>query len=143
MENKTPTPERILVFAYGTLRPSLYPGRVKGFDLKKVGDATLYGNFAMLHLGGFPGLVKTSPKLGERTHPDGGSAIVGEVVETNTLAHLDRYEGYPSFYGREQVEVIMEDGRTEHPWVYIFNGDAGSRTVVTSGNWADAMPKRD
>lgn len=135
-------PEKVYVFAYGTLRPDLYEHVPARFNVKPVGGATLYGNYELLNLGAFPGLVKTAPKLGERPHPDGGAAIVGHVIEAKDLVQMDRYESYPSLYTREQVEVIMEDGSLMHPWVYLFNGSSRRGEVITSGNWADIHATR-
>lgn len=128
----------INVFTYGTLRPSLYPAVVDRFNLTPVGRGVLYGHYAMLHLGHFPGLVETPV----RTHPDAGAAIVGEVVQVTDLSLLDRYEGYPSLYMRREVEIILDDNRRVTSWVYIYNGGPASGKPVPTGDWADMVGPR-
>ena len=34
--------------------------------------------------------------------------------------NLDRYEGYPSYYIKETVNVILENGKTENAIVYVM-----------------------
>lgn len=46
---------------------------------------------------------------------------VWEITPTDEIA-LDIYEGYPSYYRKETVEVEMFDGTTKSAMVYIMNG---------------------
>ena len=102
---------RRLVFVYGTLKEG-YGNHRCLYDSPKVGDATLMGNHRMYSLGGFPGVVRTSPE-------EGGVPITGELYETTpgvVLGSLDSLEGYRpddeanSFYLRRQVMVETSDG---------------------------------
>lgn len=124
-----------LIFAYGTLRPSLSPGAVERFNLKSRGFATLRGAFQMLNLGAFPGLVLdlTKPTVN----------ITGEVVEVTTLDQADRYEGCrhgakDNLYDRQEVAVKLYTGVTVTAWVYLFNliEHAKGAEIVKSGDWA-------
>lgn len=100
-----------LVFVYGSLKLG-YPNHQCLYDSPKVGDATLMGNHRMYSLGGFPGVVPTSPE-------EGGVPITGELYEVTPgvlTGSLDRLEGYreaneaDSFYLRRQVMVETADG---------------------------------
>ena len=50
------------------------------------------------------------------------SVIYGELYEINneTLKRLDRLEGHPNWYCREQVEIITESGQTMTAWLYFY-----------------------
>lgn len=37
---------------------------------------------------------------------------------------LDRYEGFPSFYHKQTVEVVLDDGKKVNGMVYIMRPDA-------------------
>lgn len=130
----------VLVFAYGTLRPSLYPEKAARFSLSLVGRGQIHGQWQMHNLGNFPGLVKTTPT----GHPDDGAIIVGEVVEAPSLANLDAYEGYPRLYRREVIDVRLDDNRQVQAWVYTFarHKELVDCPVVTTGDWADVVAAR-
>ena len=67
-----------------------------------VAEATTEPTFTMLSLGGFPGIVA-----------GGETAIWCEVYEVDkeTLHRLDRLEGHPDFYKRQDIHVITRDGK--------------------------------
>ena len=147
MNDRDPLAKTILVFSYGTLRPSLYPHMMKRFGLLSMGKGTLKGPFQMLNLGAFPGLIE-DVRLPNRT-------IVGEVIGVSDLAQADRYEGcnygHPgNLYDRKIVEVLLENGTPVKTWVYLFNvnekmhsfDDAGAKMpVVEGGDWATVLGK--
>ena len=88
----------------------------------------------MLDLGAFPAVV------------GGNTKIVGELYEVDkaTLASLDRLEGHPSFYERQQICVV-----TPHPrggeaegaaWCYFLSKDSQAHyeklcPVIEEGIW--------
>lgn len=112
-----------VVFCYGTLK------RGRGnhgllANAEFLGEAITKPEFTMYNLGWFPGVRKV-----------GNTAIHGEIYRVNEqeFAALDRLEGYPSLYVREQIDI---KGRTETPWIYIINRDMlDSHTVVEGGVW--------
>jgi len=127
------------LFAYGTLRPSLYPFR-KSSPARK---ATFTGQLKMYNLGSFPALVEDEGEhrivgeVFEIPDPDGGGGLV-----------YDGYEGYsPSgngLYDRKEIEVTAEDGEIVRAWVYFQH--KGSRylsqaAVVPTGDWEDVVGK--
>lgn len=63
----------------------------------------------------FYGVASIEPKLG--TDCPVGVWEISERDEKN----LDRYEGFPHLYRKEETEVIMEDGSTVTAMVYIMN----------------------
>jgi len=88
--------------------------------------------FFMISLGGFPGLIKD----------DSGHYITGEIyrVDEHVMSDLDRLEGFPSFYNREQIEI---DGT--FCWIYFLNNSEhySVRDRVTSGNWTQFVRGND
>lgn len=118
------------VFVYGSL--------MKGFGnhvlLKEstfVSSATLSG-MLMYSLGGFPAIL---PR-GKRT-----DIVYGEVYEVDdeTLAALDRLEGHPRFYERQEHEVFVENYNAWMPcYVYIFQQPVDDDSYIESGSWRHA-----
>jgi gamma-glutamylcyclotransferase (GGCT)/AIG2-like uncharacterized protein YtfP len=49
------------------------------------------------------------------------SQIAGEAyaVDQGTLGGLDALEGHPSWYERQEVDVVLEDGRQVVAWMYF------------------------
>jgi len=122
-----------LVFVYGTLKKG---GGLHGAlsHAEFVGTAILHG-FALYNLGWFPGIV---PDADGRTH--------GEVyrVDDATLATLDRIEGTPSLYRREEVSVTVGNATVaslspQGPALvetYIYNGTVPFEDdEIVSGRW--------
>ena len=110
------------VVVYGTLK--------KGGGLDQhLREATFLGNFTtkpeftMVNLGWYPGVIHS-----------GTTPIVGEVYEISdeTFKMLDRVEGYPTLYTREEIETPYGVA-----WMYIYNVHKidSAFNVVTDGNW--------
>jgi gamma-glutamylcyclotransferase (GGCT)/AIG2-like uncharacterized protein YtfP len=119
------------VFVYGTLKAghganSFLQGRSEFVRADRVSGQ-------IMSCGGFPGYRRVVegepvPWVSE------GPTVVGEVYRINDEKlpeMLDRYEGYPSLYGRIQIET--ESGETA--WVYEYNGEFREDRLVPSGNW--------
>lgn len=119
----------MLVFTYGTLRPSLYPHVENRFNVKLVGPATITVGLRMVSLGPFPALVPS----------DKHQTIVGEVVEAETLSLLDGYEGYRNdgrgLYDRKLLPVIYNNEQVE-AWVYFMKSTPPNSTPIESGDWS-------
>lgn len=65
--------------------------------------------------------------------PDKGKAVPVAVweIKPRDEQSLDRYEGYPSFYRKEDIQVEMADGQTITAMVYIMN--RGQAEFPTTG----------
>ena len=96
------------VFVYGTLKRG---NSQRGLDrwgsgVEYIGPATTsHSSYSLWSLGAFP-----AASLGD-------ARISGEVwsVDNETLADLDRIEGYPDFYNR--IEVSTSKGKA---WMYYI-----------------------
>ena len=84
-------------------------------------ERALLPNHMLYDLGSFPGVV-----------PNPGTDVVGEAIDlegytqdqlATVLRSLDRYEGCPTLYRREQVTINLFDKTQAAAWVYIFNAD--------------------
>ena len=125
------------VFVYGTLRVG--EGNYKRLLANKEGanylGEDIIEDFTMVHLGGFPALVKN-----EDIGPNSLQLPVkGDVFEVDdeVMQNLDWLEGYPSFYDRMEVETA-DNGEC---WVYYHN-DLDERTkkeysesIIQSNDW--------
>jgi len=114
-------------FVYGTLKQGggLHYW-MQGAHL--VGPAETHDRtFLMIDLGYFPGVVKY----------EHGLKIKGELYEINEnmLATLDRVEGYPRLYTREQVPVVC-NGETYAAWIYLYNANP-QRTYKFIAEWSN------
>ena len=74
---------------------------------------------------GYPAFVK-----------EGETKIVGELltVDDEGFASMDRLEGYPRLYRREEIMVTTDSGRRK-AWVYIMNRLPEHAKVIASGDW--------
>jgi len=109
-----------LVFVYGTLK--------EGFDNHIVmmeSNGVLVSKparmpyFNMYDQGYFPAAVCTDSK---------NDVIYGEIYSVDSLAPLDRLEGYPTHYDRVQVDT--QYGKV---WVYVYADPEGD--LIASGQW--------
>ena len=112
------------VFVYGTLL-SGEPNHHLLHGQPLVGEARTEARFDLVSLGGFPAMV-----------PGGEVAVRGEVydVDEETLADLDRLEGYPGFYTREPVELHGEVAG--EALAYLLPPErVAERPTIPTGDW--------
>ena len=100
--------ERRVVFCYGTLKQGHGNHRLLT-NAKFLGVAKTPAKYTMYNTGGFPAVI-----------PQGDTEISGELYEVTPeeFRRLDMLEGYPSMYGREQIQ--LQDSE-ETPWIYLWN----------------------
>lgn len=101
-----------VVAVYGTLKHGYgnYNAYLKGQSIYMGGGET-YSQFPLI----INGLPYLSPKKGI------GKNVVVDVfrVDDETFANLDRLEGHPRWYVREETDIVMEDGEVVSAWVYF------------------------
>jgi gamma-glutamylcyclotransferase (GGCT)/AIG2-like uncharacterized protein YtfP len=124
------------LFAYGTLQPGYAPAemanvaaRLKFFNRGFV-KGTLYD------LGGYPGAI---------LDPSSDQTITGLVLELpkdeDLLPELDAYEQFnpaapaSSQFLRILHPVILASGRALNCWVYVWNGNPASATIIPGGRF--------
>lgn len=116
------------IFVYGTLRHGQANARRFGL-LEPVETDVVLDGFDMFDLGWFPGIVP------------GAGSVVGDVfeIDPNTqLGPLDAYEGYPSLYTRQVVDVDDGVDTIYHGVsVYVYNNSTQGAAQVLGGNWLD------
>lgn len=126
------------IFSYGTLMSGCSRHHImKSLKGKKVLDVD----------------IKDFRLYANTDHPtvrkEKGYSVIGEVWEFNlssdeVLRSLDRIEGYPNYYGREEITV-----GNERAWVYIMTDEAFYQQLeaerimpIESGNWRDPKGAR-
>jgi len=72
-------------------------------------------NYRLLFKGSKTGAYATIEPMEQRQVP----VLVWEIGERDER-NLDRYEGYPSFYYKKEMEIVV-DGRIENAMVYIMH----------------------
>jgi gamma-glutamylcyclotransferase (GGCT)/AIG2-like uncharacterized protein YtfP len=118
---------KILIAAYGTLRKGYGNSRLVDIpsQTKWLGTGKTVEKYQM-RASGIPYVNKT---------PD--TQIVVDIWEIDKDRHLpsvDRLEGHPEWYCREEVDIEL-NGNIIKAWLY-FMEDSGS-TIVKSGNYND------
>lgn len=106
---------KVLLFVYGTLKRG---HGAHGLLTEECGarflrQARTTKDYALLGMSYFPGMVRhPSPK-----------GVLGELYELDSINHLapvDRYEGVPSLFTREIIE--LEDGTRTYAYLYNISG---------------------
>lgn len=118
----------VKLFVYGLLR--------KGYGLNSV------------HLGEevYLGRAKTKKKYALYSHglpyvikDEHISPISGELylIKKEKLADIDKVEGHPHMYKREQVDVITKEGNEYKAWLYFYPKAIGY--LIEGGDYEDMM----
>lgn len=114
------------LFVYGTLKQGYYNHRcLKG--AKYLCDATLERS-RIYNVGAYPALV--------RTHDD-SDFVIGELYEIpdDLWPALDRLEGVPHLYTRQDARVQLDERLYEDCQVYVWAGSTDNLQLINSGNW--------
>jgi gamma-glutamylcyclotransferase (GGCT)/AIG2-like uncharacterized protein YtfP len=116
MENK------IKVAVYGSLKKGYGNHDWHLKDAEYLGQAETLPQYSLFSLGSYPGVIK------------GGSTCVQlELYNVNEeeLNNLDRLEGHPSYYQREEIET--SEGTA---WIYLLpEKEYKDYEVIADGNW--------
>ena len=65
------------------------------------------------------------------------------AVGEDGFRSMDRLEGYPSLYRREQIQVHLVGGGSVLAWVYIMNNLPKGAPVIESGDWVAYRKSKD
>lgn len=124
------------LFVCGTLRPAIIRDELRWFveKSKLIGRGAARGR--LYDLGEYPGAT---------LDPNAETTIVGDLFELpdddRFLAALDEYEGYSeddpgaSLFVRSRCWVRLDDGRETESWMYTYNGDVSSATLIPKGDY--------
>ena len=114
------------VFVYGSLMRGLGNHRVLSENgharfVRRARTAALY---SMIDLGSFPAVIEA-----------GETSVVGEIweIDDRCLRALDRLEGNPGFYYRD--EILLEDGEETVEAYFLPERANMSHRPVESGDW--------
>ena len=127
-----------LLFVYGTLKKGCKNHSVlKALPATYVTDACIQG--VLFNLGPFPGYKRDVSISAESAY----GRVFGELysVPDYALKRADRFEGVPTLYTREEVQVNA-DGVLDMAFVYEVTDDtiesykAGNR-IIPSGVWVE------
>lgn len=111
------------LFVYGTLKRGFSNNHLLN-QAEFLGAAKTLGKYS-LWVSGIPYVFK-----GEAV-----SYIHGELyhVDNLTLKIIDRLEGHPEWYRREEVKVVTEKGETVTAWLYFYPEKRGK--LVKAGRY--------
>lgn len=102
------------VAVYGTLKRGFGNHRLLAVDGAEFVDTGKTAERYPLLVNGLPYLHKV-PGVGHNVRVEVYS------VDDPTMATLDRLEGHPNFYCREQIDIITDSGETIQAWIYFIN----------------------
>jgi len=124
------------LFVCGTLRSGLAPDEVAGLmrNMHRIGVAFVPGR--LYDLGEYPGAI---------LDPNCETKVIGEVFQLPddgaAVEALDAYEGIDpqdpdgSMFVRREAEITLEDGAKLQCWIYVYNREVASSTLITSGDY--------
>ena len=69
-----------------------------------------------------------------------GVAARAITVDDEGFKSMDRLEGYPRLYRREEIDVFTSQGRAR-AWVYIMNRLPEGAKVIAGGDWREYRRK--
>ena len=126
-------------FVYGTLLPEQPNFSLWGTAIKEMEPATFYGG-QLYNMGYYPMMI--TAVLSELVQ---GMCITVKASQYEVITQrLDELEGYDpanpgdSDYHRQQVDVVLADGRTQPSWVYIGQAKyVVGKLAISNGNWAE------
>jgi gamma-glutamylaminecyclotransferase len=121
--------DKHLIFAYGTLR-QLHGNHQLLEGAHFYGTGSTKEKYSIYLVGGFPYAVSTEPRY----------PVIGELygVDDETLRKIDKLEGHPIYYARNEV-VVTVDNVEYTAWMY-FRDPKG--TLLHSGNYDDVVRGR-
>lgn len=110
------------VFVYGTLMKSHYNHYyMKREGVKFLGKGRA-GGFALYDVTPYyPGAIK-----------ENGESVLGEVYEVpeECMEKIDLLEGNGRLYRREKISVVLENGKVEDCWIYLWLHNVHPETKV-------------
>ncbi|MFW6225395.1 MAG: gamma-glutamylcyclotransferase family protein [bacterium] len=114
------------IFVYGTLLSGEGNWQYYLRDSKLLGEETLKGNFTMVSLGGFPGVI-----------PSGEGVVKGEVYEVDDLTYrqIEMLEGYdenPKYTFYSKMKVNTKFGEAD---MYILDEKSLNYPIIETGDW--------
>ena len=125
--------ERVLVVTYGSLRTGMQNFRVN----ERAGGVSIGEGFTeqpalLSRYGGayFP-VVSLDPE-----HAKGKIRVeVFETTQDGLEGPYDSLEGYPNFYNRTKIPVILDSGETVEGWIYHIDDLGCHGETVESCDW--------
>lgn len=125
--------DKVLVAVYGSLRTGMENARVNN----RAGATSIGEGFTKNNAG----LYRYSAAYFPMVALDDQSAekpVRVEIFET-TQAGLegpyDMLEGYPTFYNRTQIQVVLDSGEEVTAWIYHIEESGSRGDKVESGDW--------
>lgn len=123
--------KNVLVATYGSLRVGMQNARVNdSAGATYVGKGRTVENFDLFQ---FRGAYFPSVSL---AHHASECPVVVDVFATDRAGlcgPYDRLEGYPSFYNRTQIQVMLDSGEEVTAWIYHIDREQPTR--VETGDW--------
>lgn len=131
MSQIQPAEGNVFVATYGSLRLGMgnYGTNVRAGAVH-VGTGKTVDNYDISPVGG-----GAFPRLSLK-HSTGNVPAVVDVFESSMdglTGPYDTLEGYPNFYNRTVVPIVMDNGDTLDAWIYHIDEPASE--IVEDGDW--------
>lgn len=134
MSQIQPKEGNVFIATYGSLRRNM-----ENFGVNASGNGVFVGkgrtaeNYDLYRYMGRAYFPSISLK-----HSEGNCPVVVDVFEApeghdGLKGSYDMLEGYPSFYNRSQIEIVMDSGETLTAWIYHIDEKMGE--PIEGGDW--------
>ena len=132
--------ENVVLFTYGTMRYGVYNhSRIEDLKASYIGHAETCEPFVMM--------AKEEPRQipyvtrveDEDLRRGQEKPIRGEcyLIDRKTLDRVDRAEGHPYYYYREDCHVRLDNGKLVKAVIYLFDCEDNWGNLVASGDFLD------
>jgi gamma-glutamylcyclotransferase (GGCT)/AIG2-like uncharacterized protein YtfP len=127
------------LFAYGTLQPGLAPADAEHlvFRLEPIDEGFVNG--LLYNLGSYCGAMLDASSPNKI-----GGTVLQLPDDPRFLSELDAYEEFDpaapetSLYRRILCPVSLATGGTLQCWIYVWNGDPATATLIPGGRFRKA-----
>ena len=132
---------KVFVACYGSLRTGQSNFHVnERAGGKSIGEGWTKEKYNLYRYNGayFP-----SVSLAHNSHDAPVRVEVFETTQAGLNGPYDMLEGYPSFYNRTPVPVVLDSGEEVTAWIYHIDEDLGEDSAVVHGDWVKHLNDAD
>lgn len=132
--------EPIILFTYGTMRYGVYNHeRIAELKANYVGHGTTTEPFVMVGRNE-PRQIPYVSRVDSADKRHGNEAFIkGEcyMIDKKTLDRVDRAEGHPHYYYRENTHVRLNNGKLVKCVIYLYDSEENFGEVIPSGDFVE------
>lgn len=124
---------QVFVAVYGSLRTGMENARVNNrAGATSIGEGFTKNNAGLYRYGMayFPMVALNDASADKPVRVE-----VFQTTQEGLEGPYDSLEGYPTFYNRTQIPVVLDTGEEVVAWIYHIEDDSSRGAKVESGDW--------